>query len=254
MKKFLYLLTVTCLTTILPIQADVLTKLNANNDHGIWTDQRVSIGLTQNLEFRYRMEQRLGANYQKYWFYDYEGVLQYNIIPLLPECFCKLTLLTIGPGFNVTNQFQKNTDSVYHWVWINRSVLETRIAFDFYNCSIEQRIRGEYWEYTKKHYKDYALYRHRLTIFAPWKFTCLKFNPFIQNEWFLRNDTYSSTHTKGLVGGYYENRFHVGVNSTLTDHIKTSLFWQWRALKQKPGTHPGWYDNFHYCFDINLNF
>ncbi len=254
MKRIFTYIMFICVLNCAALESSILTELNANNDHGIWFDERVHFDLTNNLEFFYRSEQRLGANYKKFWFYDYEGVLQYNLIPYLPECFNKFSRFSFGPGFNFTQQFLKNTKAHYEWVWINRSVLEAKVTFELFEWTIDQRMRGEYWDYTKKHNKDYGLYRHRIIAYSPWKFTCLQLNPFIHNEWFFRNKTYSSSHTSGLVGPYYENRFRVGFQATFSDKFSAAFEWQWRASKQKPSVEPRWFNTYQYCIDLYFRF
>ena len=95
------------------LEGGILTQLNSNNDHGVWTDQRIHFEVIKDLTLRYRSEQRLGANFKKYWFYDYEGVFQYHILSFLPEWFCRFKSLTFGPGFNWTKQFSKNKTSLF---------------------------------------------------------------------------------------------------------------------------------------------
>lgn len=254
MKKILTTIALSSALWASSLQGSILSELNANNDHGIWFNEIANVKLKHDWSINLKMEQRLGSNYRKFWNYQYEAVFQYDLLHLLP-CNClNLTTLSIGPGYNGTQQLQKNTQSVYHWVWINRPIIQAFVSFDLYKWSIRQRLYGEYYAYTKKHYKDYGLYRHRLAIYAPWKFTCLKINPFISNEWFFRNNSYSSSNTSGLVGTYYENRFRFGFESSFTDNFGIALGWQWRATKQKPGTHPGWFNTYQYLINFNLKY
>lgn len=254
MKKILTSLTLFSALCAFSLEGSIMSQLNANNDHGIWFEQMATLHLQREWSVKLKTEQRLGADYKKFWDYEFEAVFQYDLLHLLPCSRLNLTTLSIGPGYNATKQFQKNTNSIYHWVWINRTILQAFISFDFYNWSIRQRLYGEYYDYTKKHYKDYGLYRHRLAIYTPWKFTCLKINPFVSNEWFFRNNTYSSSHTSGLVGPYYENRFRVGLEASFTENFDSFAGWQWRTTKQKPGSHPGWFNTYQYVINISLKY
>jgi hypothetical protein len=254
MKNKMIPLFLLCLLAATSLSGSILSQLNSHNDHGIWFIQTATVKLPCDWSVKFKTEERWGADYKKVWQYQFETVFQYNILKYFPQCCLKLSKLTIGPGYNSTWQLEKNTNSVWHWVRINRSILEANVAFTLGEWIIKQRLRGEYYDYTKHHYKDYGLYRHRLEICAPWKFTCYKLSPFISNEWFLRNDTYSSTHTHGLVGTYYQNRLRVGFINHIAECYDTSIFWQWRASKQKPGTHPGWFYNYHYCASLDFSF
>ncbi len=252
MKQIFTILTFAGVLFSSSLQGSILSELNANNDHGIWISQTANFQLSSDWSIRYRMEQRLGSNYKKVWYYQYEAVFLYNLLKLLP---CnRLNTLTIGLGYNITMDLKKNTLGNFHWVWINRPIIEANISFNLYEWSIRQRLRGEYNEYSKKHYIDHYIYRQRLAIYTPWKFTCLDLNPFISNEWFFRKTTYSSSNPTGLVGGYHTNRFRIGFDASFTESLGATFSWQWRASKKKPGIHPGWFYTYQYCIDLYTNF
>lgn len=248
MKKLLTLLIFFSALWSPSLNSGILSELNANNDHGIWFSQTARHDLPQDWSVNLKLEQRLGANYKKFYNYQHEAVFQHIILK------GSSYKLSIGPGFNATKTLKKNTHSVYHWVWDLRPILEAYLSCDLFQWSIRQRLRGEYHDYLRNHYKKYAIYRHRLGIYTPWKLTCLNINPFISNEWFFRNNSYSSSNTSGLVGGYYLNHFRVGFDTSFSDSLRSTLAWQWRTTKQKPGTHPGWHNTFQYCINIDLTF
>lgn len=61
------------------------------------------------------------------------------------------------------------------------------------------------------------------------------------------------SHSTGLVGCYYQNRFRFGIAASLYGENTTcALFWQWRANKEKPGVHPGWSNT--YQIGLTMNF
>lgn len=206
------------------------SKLNTNNDHGFWNEQKVKVALGHQWFARLRTEQRWGNDYRQFWWHEYEIVFAYDpkeLISACPESIFKD--FSFGAGINETTQIQANTENVRKWVWITRPILEAFLDLAWHDWRLEQRMRGEYYDYNASHYKNYGLYRHRVNIYSPWKFTRFNINPFFSNEFFFRKNT------AALAGGLYENRLKVGVANDLYKTLTSELFWQWRYLKQKTG-------------------
>lgn len=240
----------------LSAESEKLAKLNSNNDHGYWLEENIDKKFNKEWVGKFHTEHRWGSNYSQLYHQEYELNFQYNLKEIF-RCLPRnlIESFTIGPAYNLTRALQKNTEEIYHWVWIKRSVAEMRLSSSIWGWSIKQRIRGEYYDYTKKHYEDHGLLRYRLEFYTPWKFGSYKINPYLSNEWFFRRNSYhSTTNPNGLVGGWYENRFRIGLALDLFKHLSNSIYWQWLIRKQKPGTNPRWFNNYQFGLVTNLSF
>lgn len=229
-----------------------LNKLNANNDQAFWFEQNISGNLASHWSFLLHTEQHWGINYSKFYNQIYDLVLLHDVTRFLnlhPDSVVKD--FQIGGGYDLTDRIQKNTKGKFHWVLVRRSILEAHIALQLQGWLIRQRLRGEYENFVRKHYIDYALLRYRIIINSPWKFTRWNINPYIANEIFVRKNSFNKITQKGHVGGLYNNRFKIGVNVDLiTDKLSSAVYWQWRVRKHKPGTHPRWFN----LYEIGLVF
>lgn len=258
MNNWLLLITVS-LSLTLPLfaQNDILDALNANNDHGFWWENRIEKKLSKNWFFTFNANYRWGSYYRKLWYQEYIPIFHYDFTPLIhfrkPTIFTKFTF---GPGYDQTYELRKNTEGVYHHIFVNKPLLEGNLFLTVQRWRLNQRMRPEYHYHCRSHYKNYLQYRHRLEVFTPWKFTKININPYLSNEWFFRKNSYSSTnHPKGHVGGYYQNRFRVCLRSELSqDLMFMDLFWQWRADRKPPNTDPCWFNTYAYGLFLKLSF
>lgn len=236
------------------------TQLNSNNDHGFWLTEDARSPLGENWSLQLHFSQRWGADYRLLWYQVYEAIFLYNITDKVQNYFDlapdgMLKLFALGGGCSEIARIQKNTHGVFHWVWTTRPEVEVHFDLGWKGWLLRQRIRGEYQDYNSSHYKDYGDCRWRLILTSPWNFTCLKITPYINNEFFFRANTYHKSHPSGLVGGLYEDRFRVGFMANLwSDQLTTELYWQWRPLKQTPGTHPGWFYTYQWGLTLVLAF
>lgn len=118
---------------------------------------------------------------------------------------------------------------------------------------MKQRLRGEYQDFVRKHYTNYALFRYRLIVNSPWKLTCWNISPYLSNEFFIRKNTFNGGAQKGIVGGLYSNRFRIGLNADLiVNKLSTALYWQLRFTKHRPGTHPRWFRTYQVGLVLNI--
>ena len=245
-----------CLFFTSHLHATWETELNQNNDHGFWSEENLDKKFWKNWIARFHFEQRWGADYKKFWYEENQFILLYDLSSLF--CLSKegvFTSLNIGPGYTHITTTQKNTHGNFHWVGLERPLLEANLGMKLFGWTINQRMRGEYNFYTRKHYKAHGAYRHRLLCLSPWKWSCYKINPYVSNEWFFRQNTYSTNHPHGLVGGWHENRFRVGLIGNLyKETVTLALFWQWRILKQKPESHPRWFNTYQEGVALNFIF
>lgn len=244
------------------------SKINSNNDHGIWLTEQVETdgpesSLFKNWHFIYSFQQRWGADYKILYFYEYQFLAQYNLTSYLKEWFniCPegfLRAFSLGAGYRAIHQLKKNTLGDFHWVWGSLPLVYANINFEVRGWKFNNRLMGQYIEYSKQHYKAHGTGRYRLWIYTPWKFTRFQINPWINNEWFFRNNTYHKTSPNGLVGGWYQNRFRVGLSAVVFETCGTNatadLFWQYRTIKHKPGTHPRWFKNYDWGANFALSF
>lgn len=236
------------------------TALNANNDHGFWLQEEVSVNFGCNWSANFSTEQRWGSNYRLLWYQRYEAVLHYDltkktkeVLNLCPEGI--LNAISLGIGYAHLNRIQKNTQNIFHWVGVSRPEIEARMDLKWNRWLLRQRFRVEYRQYHASHYKNFVDYRWRLMLDLPWSFTCWNLTPFVHNEFFIRENTYSKAHPNGLVGGFYENRFRIGLTAEpLEGQIRSEIYWQWRPLKQTPGTHPRWFNTYQFGMNVALLF
>lgn len=268
MKGFFHQLALTSLTFLLFIastpnlsaDSSLDSKLNSNNDHGFWLNEEVSINLGSNWSAICNIEQRWGADYRLFWYQRYEAIFHYDLtqdmnyfLNLCPDSIFKR--LSWGIGYAQLDRIQKNTRGIFHWVGISRPEIEVEIDLKWNGWSLKQRFRGEYRQYNASHYKSFGDFRWRLLLKLPWSFTCWKITPYINNEFFFRENTYSTAHPNGLVGGLYEDRFRIGLTANPIEGLmRTDVFWQWRPVKQTPGTHPRWFNGYHFGMNVALMF
>jgi len=234
----------------------LLNKLNANNDHALWLESNITKKLAKEWSITLRTEQRFGADYRLYSYQEYGFLLQYNITKFFdlspPSIFRGMT---IASGFVGSEAIQRNTRGKFHWDWIYRTVLEADLTFVYCDWWLRERVRTEYHAHQRKHYKDFFQYRYRMILNTPWKLTAWKFNPLIQNEWFFREQSFSRSNPRGIMGGWYQNRFRVGIEfKPVCDLLTTTLYWQWRIRKRRPGTRPRWANNYQIGFILNAAF
>lgn len=247
-------------TSALAINNTLANELNRPNDHGVWLEQVLKTKYEKWI-FSLHTEQRWGSNDQLLWYYEAEPSIQYDLTEKMKD-WCHLCsnnsfleTVTIGPVFTQYQEIKKNTLGKFKWSSVSRPVLEGHVAFTWNGWELTNRIRAEYQNYNTSHYKDYANGRYRIAIYAPWKFSCFNIKPYLSNEFFLRMNTYHTTSPNGLVGGLYEDRFRVGLTADAWDDTLTgALYWQWRPLKQKPGTHPHYYNTYAWGMFLALKF
>lgn len=234
----------------------VLEQLNRNNDHGYTQELNIFAKIHGPWLFKYHQEHRFGSKYRKIWYQEYIFALFYDFTKLIkPYVDSGFKELTFGPGYDLTYQLQRNTLGVYKHVYIDKPLLEAYLTYMFGKWRTITRLRGEYQAFTKPHYHSHGIFRYRSVIFAPWKFTCRKINPYVSNESFFRANSFSKSHPTGLVGGFYQNRFRLGFNIELeSKKLNADVFWQWRVDKQKPEVHPYWWNTYYYGMTLNLNY
>lgn len=232
----------------------LLNQLNENNDQGLWLESNITKKLSKDWTLSLRTEQRFGANYRLYWYEEYGFLLHHNVTKHFPASNI-FKEMTVAAGFVGSEVIQKNTRGQFHWDWIYRPVLETDLTFVYHEWRLRERLRTEYHAHQRKHYEDFFQYRFRMILNTPWKFTSWKFNPYIFNEWFFREQTFSEKNPQGLMGGWYQNRFRVGLDFQPVSDIWTcSLYWQWRVRKRRPPMLPRWSNNYQIGFAINAAF
>lgn len=251
--KFVFILFILAIKLVLIANDKKLEQINSNNDQGLWLDQSITAKLSSLGTVKFRCEQRWGANYHIFFYREYELNFQFKIKQFLEKkTFLIFENATIGPVYNMTRSLQKNTREIFEWVWIKRPMLETNFVFSLCRWLIKHRLRGEYIEHTKKFHKNYSVFRYRLEFYSPWKLTRWKLNPYLSNESFFRENTYSYTHQHGLVGGLFENRFRIGFILELFKQFSAAIYWQWILRKKTPDIYPQFFNNYEIGFTTNL--
>lgn len=233
-------------------------NLNQNNDQGIWLEQNVNVKVNNSWSLIFNHSERWGNDYKRFWYFRHWYIAQYDLTPLVKDLLCipqnsLFVGFTIGPGFSEVWSIQRNTRGIVHWEHSYRPNLVAFMTHSWHGWSLQQRMVGEYVGYFSKHYRAHAFYRHRAVLHTPWKWTCFHFNPFISNEWFLREE---SKDGKVVIqsGPFYDNRFRLGIAFDLMQHFTAQLWWQLRMSKQLPGSNPLWRKTYQIGLTLNLNF
>lgn len=223
-------------------ESSTLKNLNANNDHGFWLENNLDTKIAKEWNLRFHNELRWGSHYRKFWYQEYLFVFQNDLKNYFNlSSKSAISKISLGPGFNATYQLHKNERGHFRWVLILKPLIEAQFDVTYCDWQFRQRIRGEFLFYCRGQYENHNIYRHRLVIQTPYKWTSWKINPFISNEWFFRKNTWHHSSGSGLVGGYYQNRLRFGVDlAPFHEKVNHTLYWQWRAEKQAPGSHPSW--------------
>ncbi|MBA3239313.1 MAG: hypothetical protein H0T62_13350 [Parachlamydiaceae bacterium] len=234
-------------------------QLNANHDHGFWAIQQFNVDLPRNSSFLFLTEQRWGSDYKLFWYQKYELIFTYDLskrissyFGLFPKTIFKE--FSLGSGCAQISQIRKNTHDEFKWIGLTRPLIQAELKLEWKGWTFGQRLRGEYISYNASHNKSHGTCRYRLTLNFPLKWTELDISPFISNEFFFRANTYSKSNPHGLVGIFHEDRLRIGLKSTfLVDKLTVEAWWQWRPLKQKPGTHPLWFNTYQIGATILLS-
>lgn len=233
----------------LALQASWQEKLNQNNDHGLWLEQNINCSLPCQWSAHLHVEQRWGADYQKLWFYEYIVTALYHFEGL-EELFQDISC---GPSYGIIDRLVKNQEEKYVWITIHQYLLDVNATYKYCGWVLQNRIRAAYNATSTKAYKDHGSLRYRMVLNAPWKWTCFEIGPYLSNEFFFRQNTYSRSDFGGHVGVYHENRFRLGLIGG-TEPLTTAVYWQWEAVKKNPGTHPRWFNLYQFGWVINLFF
>lgn len=233
-------------------------SLNANNDHGFWFTEEATADINDEWSVNVNLEQRWGSACCLLWYQRYEAIFTYDFTKktrdLLDADQQKLLKgIFAGIGYSQLNRIQRNTKNVFHWVGISRPEIELKIDLCFRDWTFRQRFRVQYICHQASHYRNFFDYRWRLNLDFPWNITCWEIAPYIQNEFFFRENTYSQSNLNGLVGGLFEDRFRVGLRANpIKNFIQTELYWQWRPIKQVPGAQNRWNNTYQYGLLITL--
>lgn len=228
------------------LEASSTDRINQNNDRQIWSEEIFERDISGGWSYRARSVQNIGADYQRLFNHQYEGVLYCDLNKSYPSAsFVKS--MKLGAGYNATEHIQSNTLGVRQWVWFNRLLAENINTVSFFDWEISQRSRVEYHIYMRPYYEDHGVYRCRIQFNPPWEFTRFKIKPFLSNEWFFRRDTFDDDNGVGIVGGWYQNRLRLGIIFN-----PFSFYWQWRILKQPKGISPPWYNTYQLGVQIYL--
>lgn len=229
-------------------------ELNGNNDHGFWFDQYVYLSLPHKTTFMFNPMQRWGDNYKKFWDREYEFNLIHDVTSWLkPSPASSIQEVSFAIGYLFLQELRTNTKGVRNWASQNRAIAFISLTHKFGEWVFKQRFRGQYDYYITKYNPTHGNFRYRIQIFTPWTWTSLRINPYLSNEWFFRNNTYHESHPSGLVGGYHQNRLRLGITfDIIQERITADTYWQLRSTKQRPQTHPRWFNQ--YIWGLGLSF
>lgn len=260
MRKFIALFFAIIPLQITFAESYLESKLNSNNDHGLWLIQEIEKDIGNDFSMLLQFEQRWGSDYRLFWYHEYELILYYDATECIKKCFnlkkeSIFNNFSIGYGCADIQQLRRNTRGVFHWVDTTRPLCELDLILSWKGWDFGQRIRGQYNKFNASHYRSHGTFRYRMQLQPPWEWTCFKIQPFISNEIFVRVNTWSKSNTTGVVGGLHEDRLRIGFNSTLIkDRLGFQAWWQWRALKQNPETSPRWFNTYAYGLRVDLSF
>lgn len=256
MRIIIYQIVLFCLLTNFCFGAIRAGNLNQNNDKQIWSENNVHVQLSEKWSLIIHAGLRWGDDYRRLFFFRQWNILQYDLTDSIREKICieKNSIFqsfTIGPTYSKTWAIQGNRRGIRHWANSNRFGLMAFMTHEWRGWSLQQRLFGEYIEFVTPHYRDHGVYRHRVVLSSPWKFTCYKINPFLSNEWFFR----SEDRKHGIIvqsGPFYENRIRLGASIQLSKKVQSDIWWQWRTIKQLPNNRPLWRNTYQIGITLNL--
>jgi len=101
----------------------------------------------------------------------------------------------------------------------NQPNLNANVKWELFGCSFENRFRLEYRHFDYQ--VDSWLYRDKITIRSPWKFTRLEIQPYLANEVFM--NFYNTV--------FHRNRFYAGLGFSLTKHIRADIHYLLQSSK-----------------------
>lgn len=235
-----------------------LNDININGDTGIWLYEQVDSKIPDtNFAIFFDFEQRFGSHFKVLWYHGYELGISYSLTEKLKEKLCttdcdriKITNFSIAFAYlqyNLIARTWDRPDVNFRWASFGSPRFDFNLSLSVSDWGISQRFRIEYdRNMHHQHVKSYGIFRYRIGLTAPWKWTCWNISPFVNNEFFFRNNTLGKTTvTNGItvaygnVGGYYENRFRLGFVMDIPvwckEKVNTAIFWQWRPVKKSPG-------------------
>lgn len=239
------------LTLFFPVL--LMAGLYDNNDHGFWMDEKITVRLPKDWIFSFNPQERWQNDYKTYCDTEYEFNLIANITSKL-DLYPSSSVKNVNFGFAYTyiDELRNNTKGELGWTLINRYGLMLMITHKFGAWTITQRLRPQYEAFITKYHKSHGNFRYRLLLQSPWEWTTFKFNPYVSNEFFFRINTFHPSHPTGLVGGFFQNRFRIGLNYEIfKDKLFADSYFMIRSIKQRPGTHPSWFNNWIWGLSLN---
>lgn len=220
---------------------------NNGGDTGIWLEQNMGVSISPKVNAFLQTQERWANDAKTYFATLLEGTLYYTLYETKEKNALKF--ISFGAGYNAKEELNSPRHSNLQWVWTSRYLLLSNIIFNLDKWELVKTLRFDYRVPHHKYLMKHSIFRYRVRINSPWKFSCYKFNPFFSNEWFFRENTYQISTKKGLVGNWHQNRFRTGLNGEfMSGSLLTTIYLQWRAVKQAPGSARAWNNTFQLGF------
>lgn len=271
LKKLTMLLVAPLLLAMTPLESTCsapgkAAKLNINNDEQLWLLENFKTYLTpcKDIWATVEFEHRWGDDFHLFWYQGYELRLYKDLTKCAQgwldwkDCCGENILKSVNVGIGILeaqNIAKQQVGGCFLWTWVHKPTIELNFVLGWRDWKITNRIKDYYNHFGRTGYESFNEFRYRIEIYTPWKFTCWNINPYISNEFFLRPNSFHTTHPTGIVGGLYEDRLRAGIYlEPIKDKVAAQIYGQWRPLRQKPGTHPRYFNTYAAGFALFVTF
>ena len=188
-------------------------ELNADSDFQYWNMEAIEGKINDKWKAYMEAEFRFGDDASKFYYQHTHLEIGYKVNDWLE----------IAPGYRqVWELFEKSVDEPGQEDWFAeaRPMINFLLKHKWKGWELRNRNRFEYriFEIDKE---DVFRYRNALLVNSPWKWTQWNINPFIADEIFIQeNDDFN------------RNRFYVGVNVDLMEHLTGRIFYLWQTSEK----------------------
>ena len=131
---------------------------------------------------------------------------------------------TAGVAYRQADELYTSSGVEEDWYTEYQPMVNLTVSTKLEGWKISNRFRPSYrvFDINKD---DVWRFRNKLTITSPWKLTPLSINPYLADEIFLEEHK----------GGIYRNRFYVGLNLKIIEHLNGGVFYLCQATEGSDG-------------------
>ncbi|MEI8350401.1 MAG: DUF2490 domain-containing protein [Candidatus Omnitrophota bacterium] len=175
-----------------------------DNDFQVWNTDYEEKKINEKFKISLEEEFRWGDNASELYYQHYEPGITY-IVDKYWDVSLKYRHIydKKGDKFKVENQPNLNAN----------------LRWEFLNFPFENRFRLEYRHFDYQ--VDSWLYRDKIMVKSPWKFTKFAIQPYLANEIFV--NFYNTTFSR--------NRFYAGLGFAFTKNVKAEIYYLLQSTK-----------------------